>query len=365
MNPSLMRRPLPEVLSDTELRELHTQDQRWTSEEHLRRVGWSRERIALERRRRLRELVSLAQERSPWHGRRLAGVDPTTLEEGGLTRLPVMTKQDVMANFDEIVTDRRLTLSLVESHLASLQAEPRYLLEHYQPVVSGGSSGIRGVFVYDWRGWASCYAGIFRYLTGDFGDRPISVGVVAAGSAGHISRALLHTFSDPETVRIHPVPITLPIERIVAQLGEIQPEVLVTYPSGLLQLVDAARAGELRIAPRCIISAGEPLTTEIRLAAESAFDATVVNWWVSTEAGPMGIGCGHGAWMHLSDDLIIVEAVDDAGAPVPAGVRSAKVLLTVLYNHALPLIRYELTDEVTLIDGECPCGSAHTMVEVR
>lgn len=50
-----------------------------------------------------------------------------------------------MANFDEIVTDRRLTLARVETHLAGLGATPRYLLERYQAVVSGGSSGVRGV----------------------------------------------------------------------------------------------------------------------------------------------------------------------------------------------------------------------------
>jgi phenylacetate-coenzyme A ligase PaaK-like adenylate-forming protein len=27
------------------------------------------------------------------------------------------------------------------------------------------------------------------------------------------------------------------------------------------------------------------------------------------------------------------------------------------YNHALPLIRFEVTDEVTVLDGTCPCGS--------
>jgi phenylacetate-coenzyme A ligase PaaK-like adenylate-forming protein len=31
--------------------------------------------------------------------------------------------------------------------------------------------------------------------------------------------------------------------------------------------------------------------------------------------------------------------------------------VTILYNQALPLIRYELTDEITLIDRVCPYGS--------
>lgn len=67
--------------------------------------------------------------------------------------------------------------------------------------------------------------------------------------------------------------------------------------------------------------------------------------------------------MHLSDDLIIVEPVDEAGRPVPFGMPSAKIFLTNLFNLALPLIRFEITDEVTFVDGSCPCGSTHRLVE--
>ena len=360
---NLIPASLSEPAYDAELRASHREDQRRLSARYLQRLHWSREQLDIERRRRLRELVAVARERSPWHRRRLARFDAATLHEGELSRFPVMTKEDVMANFDDVVTNRRLTLSRVESHLAGLDATPRYLLERYQTVVSGGSSGVRGLFVYDWQGWAGCYAGAFRYFMRDFGGRPISLAVVAAGSAAHISRAILHTFSDPATIRIQPVPITLPTQRIVAGLNQIQPQALFTYPSGLVELVEAARAGELTITPRAIITGGEPLTAELRLAAESTFDAKVLNWWVSTEAGPMGIGCGHGPWMHLSDDLVIVEPVDDDGQPVPPGARSAKVLLTVLYNHALPLIRYELSDEITVLGHACPCGSVQTLIE--
>ena len=38
------------------------------------------------------------------------------------------------------------------------------------------------------------------------------------------------------------------------------------------------------------------------------------------------------------------------------------MLLTNLYNPVMPLIRYELTDEVTLLDEPCPCGSVHRRV---
>jgi phenylacetate-coenzyme A ligase PaaK-like adenylate-forming protein len=37
---------------------------------------------------------------------------------------------------------------------------------------------------------------------------------------------------------------------------------------------------------------------------------------------------------------------------------SQRVYVTNLYNHALPLIRFEVTDEVTVLEEPCPCGSA-------
>jgi phenylacetate-coenzyme A ligase PaaK-like adenylate-forming protein len=351
------------AMPDTLLRQLHVDEERRVMPEHLQRLHWSAERLKAERRRRLRELVRVAKAQSPWHRDRLEGIDSERLEEGDLSQLPAMTKDDVMSNFDEIVTDRRLSLERVESHLAGLGPEPSYLLDEYQAVVSGGSSGVRGVFLYDWDAWAECFAAGYRYLFRDYGGQPLSMAVIAAGSAAHISRAILQTFSDPQVLITHPLPITLPVDRIVAGLNQSQPDTLLIYPSGLVQLIDAARAGALTITPRAIVSGGEPLAPEVRQAAESVFDTKVLNWWLSTEAGPMGIGCGHGPWMHLSDDLIILEPVDDNGHAVPAGVRSSKVLLTVLYNHALPLIRYELTDEVTLLDATCPCGSAHALIE--
>jgi phenylacetate-coenzyme A ligase PaaK-like adenylate-forming protein len=35
------------------------------------------------------------------------------------------------------------------------------------------------------------------------------------------------------------------------------------------------------------------------------------------------------------------------------------VYVTNLFNRALPLIRYEITDEVTILTEPCQCGSAH------
>ena len=56
------------------------------------------------------------------------------------------------------------------------------------------------------------------------------------------------------------------------------------------------------------------------------------------------------------DDLVSLEPVDDLGAPVPVGTTGAWPWVTVLFSRTLPLIRYELSDQVTLAGPGCPCG---------
>lgn len=56
------------------------------------------------------------------------------------------------------------------------------------------------------------------------------------------------------------------------------------------------------------------------------------------------------------DDLVILEPVVDLGAPVPVGTTGARPWVTVLFSRTLPLIRYELSDQVTLAGRGCPCG---------
>ena len=59
---------------------------------------------------------------------------------------------------------------------------------------------------------------------------------------------------------------------------------------------------------------------------------------------------------HTYDDLIILEPVDHLGAPVPVGTTGARLWVTVRCSRTLPLIRYELSDQVTLAGPGCPCG---------
>ena len=350
------------------LRQQHVRDMRARIPDILQRLTWPAERLKAERLRRLRDLVRIAKQHSAWHKPRLARTDPDRLTEESLQDIPPMTKDDLMGNFDAISTDSRVTLDVVEKHLAGLRSDA-YLFDRYHVIASGGSSGRRAVAVHDWDAWTEGYIVFLRYVISlrmqdsSLRDRPIVGAMVAAQDPTHATGALPLTFSDPASAVWHRYPVTTPLAQIVEGLNALRPDVLSAYPSLLHQLAFAARDGVLRIAPRFLFCTSEPLLPEIRAQVWQAWPVPLINMWAATEVGPMASSCAEGSGLHLCDDILIVEPVNDDNQPTRAGERSAKVLVTPMFTPApLPLIRYEITDEITLLEEPCACSSAHRRV---
>jgi phenylacetate-coenzyme A ligase PaaK-like adenylate-forming protein len=316
--------------------------------DQVERVSWDRERIRAHQRERLRALLAHAVANSPFHARRLAGIDPHRFELSELATLPVLSKAETMGSFDELLTDRRLSRRTVEDHLDASRLEPRLLLDEYVCLASGGSSGLRGVFVQRLDEYMQFIASVARaplaQINAQGGPPPdgLQIGTVLAASPVH-SSAWAPTCSG-YPVRFTPAPATLPLAEIVARLNAADPPALQGYPSLLRQLAGERQAGRLRIAPRSVTSAGETLSPDDRDAIAVGFGVPVTDLFVSTE-GLVGRSEPGGQVLTFASDLCIVELVDQDNQPVPAGVTSARALVTNLHNLTQPLIRYELTDQ--------------------
>jgi phenylacetate-coenzyme A ligase PaaK-like adenylate-forming protein len=150
--------------------------------------------------------------------------------------------------------------------------------------------------------------------------------------------------------------VTMPIPELVAALNRYQPEVLITYPSILRELALEQLAGRLAIAPRCCSSLSEMLAPEVRRLAFEAWKAPIIDTYATTETGMIGTDCPEAAGIHLLEQLMIVEIVDENYRPVPNGTVGERMLVTPLFNPVLPLIRYEITDRVALATEPCRCG---------
>lgn len=317
--------------------------------EQFDRLSWNAERITRVQRDGLRGLLRHAVERSPFHRRRLAGIDIDGIDPADLTALPVMTKVDMMDALDDVFTDPRLNRAIVENALAATRTEPVPMFDEYIALASGGCSGQRGTFVLD-RAAVAAFVGCTARQPGPTNPvittpsaQPL-MALVASPSAVHATGMLAALMDGGSTpVRAVLVPATQPLAEIVDRLNALRPTALSGYASMLVRLSAEAMAGRLRIAPASVSSTSETLLPEMRSAIRDAFGVPVMDGFGSTE-GLVGKTCPDDDVFVFNTDLCIVELVDAENRPVAPGTQSAKVLVTNLYNLAQPLIRYELTD---------------------
>jgi phenylacetate-coenzyme A ligase PaaK-like adenylate-forming protein len=151
---------------------------------------------------------------------------------------------------------------------------------------------------------------------------------------------------------------TQPLGELVARLNEFQPDFLNAYPSSAALLADGQLGGRLRLNLTALTTSSETLTPAVRRRLERAFGVTPTNWYATTE-GVWGHECELGS-MHLFDDMCIAENVDEDGRPVPPGEVGSRLLITNLFNFVQPLIRFEVTDLVSVEPEPCPCGRTLT-----
>jgi phenylacetate-coenzyme A ligase PaaK-like adenylate-forming protein len=323
---------------------------------HIARLDWHPDQLAQFQRTSLRALLHHAFEHSPFHAARLAAgglsrADIDRFEPSDLAELPIMTKADMMGNFDGVVTDRRLTRALVEQHITDSTPEPSLVFGDYVCLASGGSSGLRGIYVQTPEEYIEFCGSVTRRAMAAFlafGGQPadgLTVGMVGAKSPIHSTGFAASVAAGPP-IRLISAPATMPTTAIVNRLNAAQPPALIGYASKLGELSREQGAGRLRLRLVAVTSCAEMLTSEVRTAIHAAFDVAPINMFASTE-GLVGHTEPGGEVFTFATDICIAECVDDAGRPVPDGTTSSRVLVTNLHNRTQPLIRYELTDRFT------------------
>jgi phenylacetate-coenzyme A ligase PaaK-like adenylate-forming protein len=320
---------------------------------------------------RLSALVAHARVYSPYFRELYSGhaFGPIPLQS-----LPVTSKPELMARFDDWVTDRRIRLEDVRAFVADPTLSGVRFLDEYFICRSSGTSGHPGIFVVDRAGIAATYAcyavasvGLLRHARwGRMAARRMRQ-VRVVGTGGHFAGAGLVDLDQHERSqradRHHVVSVEQPLGDIVEQLNSLDPAILQTYPSALRQLAQEQRAGRLHIFPGLIGTGGETVSIEERHQIAATFGAPVADGYASSECLLLATTCTH-QWLHYRNDWMILEPVDVDHQPVEPGEPSDTVLLTDLSNRVQPIIRYDLADSVLVRPDPCECGSTLPAIRV-
>ncbi len=325
----------------------------------------SREQLERVQRERLKRLVGYARNNSPFYQELYGHV-------GGdfrLADLPPVSKPTLMAHFDRVVTDPRVTMKAVDAFCADLDNVGRMLDGKYLVFRTSGSTGHPAVVLYD-KACVDVSSAIAALRTfarrEDFrafmrhGKR--TAGVFADNGfylACGMSRYLQLKMPGRRTKIT--VDVNAPEAEIVRALNDFQPSMLSGYPSNLALLADC---DGLTIRPDVVITGGELLTDAVRKKLSDRFGCHVQTHYSCTEGGEIACECAEGH-LHINEDWVIVEPVDERYQPAAPGTLSDRVLITNLANRIQPFIRYELTDRIIVHREPCRCGRNSLWLEIE
>lgn len=323
--------------------------------------------MAARQRARLAELIAWARARSPYYRRLYRDVPDGTAD---LAALPVTRKSELMAAFDDWVTDPAITLERARAFTQDPARIGERFAGRYTLSTTSGTTGLRGIFVQDAHTLAVAGVLMTRAMLSWLRARDVARIVRGGGRVAMLVPAGGHFASTVAAARLRGrraiaiLGVQQPVPELVRALNAFRPAVLASYAGVGLLLAAEAEAGRLRIAPALVSLTAEGLPRPEYARIADAFGAKVRTSYACNEAPFLGQGCDHG-WMHINADWAVLEPVDERYRPVPPGRPSHTVLLTNLANRVQPILRYDLGDVVEARPDACPCGGPGPAVRVQ
>ena len=314
----------------------------WDLYQFKRNTAKNEEQMKAFQEKKLRKLLRHAYHNSAYYHRTFtqAGISEENIDRIPLKQFPVIDKDLLMRNYDEVVTNREVKQEELRKFDESPASKSENYLGRYHIIHSSGSTGVPRYFVYDDKAWEQMLLGIIRGAL--WGMSMIDILRLLAGKPrilyiaatdGRYAGAM--AVGDGITglrARQEYLDINEPIEKGNQKVIKFDPNIVIGYPSVIKLMAEQVRQGCIPNHVKRVISCGEPLSPGLRIFLEDTFKCPVINFYGSSESLALGLEESAGEGMILFDDLNVIEVED------------GEMYLTCLYNFTQPLIRYRLTD---------------------
>lgn len=151
--------------------------------------------------------------------------------------------------------------------------------------------------------------------------------------------------------------------QFATEMRRRRPEMLFGHAHSLYVVAKFLRdSGQQVPAVTGIVATSMMLLENERRVIQEVFGCAVTNRYGCEEVGLIASECEVHRGLHLNAEHVLVEFVDDAGNPVPAG-QEGNIVVTDLMNRGMPLIRYQLGDVGVPSARVCECGRALPLME--
>ncbi|GAA2522568.1 phenylacetate--CoA ligase family protein [Winogradskya humida] len=232
---------------------------------------------------------------------------------------------------------------------------------------SSGSSGAPTASYYTAADWLDLAE---RYARKHVGIHATDTFLVRTPYALMITGHLAHAAARSHGATVVPADnrsLATPYAKVVRVLHDLGVSLTWSLPTDTLLWAASARLRGLRPevdfpSLRALFVGGEPLSAARRARIAQIWNTPVVEEYGATETGSLAGECPHGR-LHLWADRAIFE-VHDPGSGRCAPYGRGQLVVTPLYRSAMPLLRYNIEDEVEISDAPCACGWALPSVRV-
>ncbi len=137
------------------------------------------------------------------------------------------------------------------------------------------------------------------------------------------------------------------------ELRRFAPEVLFTHPSSGEALAGFMQQRGLTLDIPLVLTSSEMLQTSGRRLMESAYNATVIDYYGMAERVVFAAGLAEGAYF-FNPAYGRVELAPIEGGEAPRGHRAYEIIATGFWNDAMPLVRYRSGDRAIVPDSYSP-----------
>lgn len=318
--------------------------------EFRKNVHCSQKALQKNQQKEMRKILRYAYEHSDFYKKSFeqAGINSTNINSTPIEKFPIMNKQILFENFTEILTDKN-----------AVGGDYEQLKIH--TVHSSGSTGTPRYFLYDNLAWQTVMAGITRGYMWNIslfklmkilltGVRFLYIAATDGPYAGVESIGSTCKAFGAQTLFLD---INEPLDNWRKKIEDFKPNFIVGYPSGLKIIAGLVQEGNLQIDLKKVnqfVTCGEPLIPGLRKNLEETFGKKIINFYGASESLALGVEADSEEGMVLFDDLNFIE------------VLNGRMFLTCLYNYLQPLIRYEITDRLEILDKSDFCPFTRTKI---
>lgn len=311
---------------------------------------WKPEELQQYQKKKLKHLLEHAYTNVPYYHKifKESHIKPEDIKElKDLQKLPYLTKDYVITNFDQLIPRNINTTKVI-------------------PSFTGGTTGKRMKFFVDdewesWNmaaayrewGWAGYHIGDkMVYLWGSLDDVKIQ---------NQIRLKLFNMIQRIQILNAYDMNQTT-FPQYIKTLQRFKPKIINAYASAAHIMAKYLTEHEIQsIHPNAVLTSCETLFDFQKKSIEEAFHCPVFDYYSARDTSLHAAECDQHIGYHTAIENAIVEFTKN-DVPVSNG-EIGEITITDLSNFSMPFIRYKIGDMGIPSDETCPCGRTLPLIK--